>query len=220
MTEKADSQVSDLGEQRDRRAWQHWLDRRLSPEAIELALRGYKIPLRFRELEIDVSLIPEAAHRWIDLAGEGASMIMSGRPGSGKTATACWCLKELYLKRSREGDAVPSGTILKCADLYDAVFKKNETVIRKAETVDALVLDDWGSGYEHEWPLSTVDQIIDRRWDNQRATIITSNLHPSEGVKSLRSQLPRAYDRLMDEDPGPGFVLLDRPSLRQQRPQG
>lgn len=217
--------VADLNEKRGRSSWnetqddnqfREWLEKRLSPLAIEIALRGYGIPERFRLLEVNADLIPKQAHAWLRLADEGASMILAGRPGSGKSVTAYWCLRELYLTRSRAGRGVPTATVIKCGDLYQAVFDKRHRLPDLAESVDALVLDDWGTAYEHAWPLAVLDQIIDRRWEAMKATIITTNIHPTEGEKSLATQLPRAYDRLMG-DPGPGFVPLDRPSLRRAK---
>jgi hypothetical protein len=202
--------------QDDNQQFREWLEKRLSPLAIEIAMRGYGVPERFRLLEVQADLIPRQAHAWLRLADRGASMILAGRPGSGKSVTAYWCLRELYLSRSRAGRGVPTAAVIKCADLYESVFAKQRRLPDLAESVDALVLDDWGTAYEHAWPLAVLDQIIDRRWEAMKSTIVTTNVHPTEGEKSLATQLPRAYDRLMG-DPGPGFVPLDRPSLRRSR---
>jgi hypothetical protein len=47
-------------------------------------------------------------------------------------------------------------------------------------------------------------------------TILTTNMQPHEDAVSLKETLPRAYDRLTGW-PGPGVVVIDRPSLRRAR---
>lgn len=201
--------------------WKAWLSKRISPAAIDLVLREYGIAQRFRSLDVNEALLPAAARTWVDLADQGAVMILAGPVGSGKTATAAWCLRELYLRRSHAGAEPPKAKILKTRDLYQSVFAKDEGELKRIKALDALVIDDWGSAYEHDWPLAELEGVIDRRWDEQRPTIVTTNLNPEptpgiETGKTLRERLPRSFDRLTG-DPGPGVVILDRASLRHQR---
>ncbi|MCR9093440.1 MAG: hypothetical protein NXI30_04430 [bacterium] len=195
--------------------WQHWLDGRLSPKAVDMVLKGYGVSSRFRRLEPSEDLLPAECRKWVALADQGAAMILAGPPGTGKTTAAVWCLRALYERWSREGREIPKAKIVKTRDLYAAVFDKNAALIREVERCDALVIDDWGTAYEHEWPLAELEAVIDRRWDECRPTIVTTNMNPSgKGSETLQQKLPRSYDRLTG-DPGPGVVILDRPSLRQ-----
>lgn len=201
------------------RRWNDWLEKRLAPDSIDLALRGYRVPTRFRRLTVDEKLLPAECREWVDRAPNGASMILAGPPGTGKTTAAVWCLREHYIARSRAGDATPQALLVKTRDLYQAVFDKKAEKIKQVEKCDALVIDDWGTAYEHEWPLSELEAVIDRRWDECRPTIVTTNMNPDGGAASLKERLPRSFDRLTG-DPGPGVVIIDRPSLRQQVPHG
>lgn len=211
-----DARTEELDEKRAAERWREWLAQRLDPATVDTALRGYGIRRRMRAVRFDPGLIPGECRRWVDLASEGSSLILAGPPGTGKTTAAVWCLRELYLRRSRAGEAVPSARLVKTRDLYEAVFEKNRSLVRDAERLDALVLDDWGTQYEHDWPLAELEALIDRRWEEQLPTIVTTNTQPTEGEASLKARLPRSYDRLTGE-PGPGVVVLDRPSLRQRR---
>ena len=158
---------------------------------------------------------------WCRRAHEGASLILAGPPGTGKTTAAVWCLRQLYRARISRGEGAPRARFVKMGDLFRAVFEKERTLLARCEDADVLVLDDWGTAYEHEWPLAELDALIDRRWENLRPTIVTTNMNPEpvegrpESERNLRDMLPRSYDRLTG-DPGPGVVILNRPSLRQR----
>ena len=195
-----------------------------SPRYVDDYVRRAGVRRRLREEapNTEQDLVPPECNDWLNLWREGAAMILAGPPGSGKTSAAVWCIRRLCL----EGDLVfpadddaggqitwsaPAVLFMKTADLYDAVFAKNDGPLNTAEQVSILVLDDWGANYEHAWPLSRLDRVIDRRWDDKLPTIITTNLHPEQ----LEEALPRAFDRLTGY-PGPGLVVIARESLRQK----
>lgn len=198
-----------------------WIEKHLRPECENDVLRDYGIGKRLRDLEVDEDLIPKECFEWLRRAHEGASLILAGPPGTGKTTAAVWCLRKLYRARVSQGRGCARARYVKMRDLFAAVFAKDRVAIDGAERADVLVLDDWGTAYEHEWPLAELDALIDRRWEEARPTIVTTNMNPEpiegapESERNLRDMLPRSYDRLTGE-PGPGVVILDRPSLRQR----
>lgn len=209
-------------DQRSEAQIQQALDFHRRPRAVELYLQGVGVRRRLREEShhVDTTLIPPECLVWLEHRQQGAAMILCGPAGSGKSTAAIWCLRRAYLESEliiKEGEreigwACPSAQYIKVGDLYASIFDRNTQLIRRAETVDILVIDDWGQQYEHAWPLSRMDQLIDRRWDDILATIVTTNMQPEQDLKQT---LPRAYDRLVG-DPGPGVVVLDRPSLRRR----
>lgn len=206
-----DDQSSDVAEPRNR-----WIENCSQPERIGMLLRDFGVSRRLREQRIDERLIPKACTHWLHKAADGGSMILAGPPGSGKTTVAVWCLRALCLNRIRQGIGAPRAKYLKARELYHAVFRRDIAVIGEAEKAHVLVLDDWGAAYEHAWPLSELEGIIDRRWEERLPTIVTTNMNPHGGEHSLSELLPRSYDRLTGE-PGPGVVIIDRRSLRQRR---
>lgn len=171
------------------------------------------VPLRFRQLLIDPALAPDECRQWLNHCLEGAGMILSGPPGTGKTVAAVYCLRIMY-RHPRRREADFGGCMFVTAhNLYQAVFNKDHDVLRRARDVQALVIDDWGLAYEHQWPLTEMDAILNARWAELRATILTTNTHPSKGEGSIKELVPRAYDRLCDL-PGPGVALINRASMR------
>lgn len=60
------------------------------------------------------------------------------------------------------------------------------------ESFDILMIDDIGIEYSYDNFKSAFEEIIDYRWRNRKATIITSNYD----VKTLFERYPRAMDRI------------------------
>ena len=147
-------------------------------------------------------------------------MLLAGPPGSGKSMTATWALRTVFLA----GEAIfddelgracwhaATAWFTTAADLYEAVFDKDRPTIARARLVDVLVVDDWGAAYEHEWPLAELDRLIDRRWGERLPTIVTTNTH----TKQFPKLYPRAWSRLTDAS-GVGLIAIDRPDQRSNR---
>jgi hypothetical protein len=176
-------------------------------------LKRVGVGRRMSHLVIDPRLVPSECQVWLERWHEGASMILAGTPGAGKTVAAVYCLRMIYRDRRRMQTTFRGVLYVKARALYRAVFERDLALLRRARECDALVIDEWGAAYDSEWPLAEIDGIIDDRWEDRRATIITTNKHPTDGDGCIKGMAPRAYDRLCDE-PGPGVVLIDRASLR------
>lgn len=189
------------------------------------ALGGAGVPARFRRPLDPTQLAPELA-AWADdfpgscrLSGSGA--LLCGPTGTGKTAQATTLLALAYragaLDDSDEWRA-PSLLFRHAVDLVESVFDKSEEGRKRfkvAEVVDVLVIDDWGTAYETEWPLSRLDRLVDARWADLRTTIVTTNLAPrvlpamapEEASDTFERRYPRAFSRLTAA-PGPGVVKI------------
>ncbi len=179
------------------------------------------VGLRLRHIPIDEALVPAQCAKWIASYRRGAGMILAGPVGSGKTVAAIHCLRQVYADSERHNVEFqtwewqpPTTVYTKARLLYRAVFDRDTVAIERAREADVLVIDEWGGAYESPWPVAEMDGLIDDRWEERRATIITTNVHPTEGTSSFRAMAPRAFDRLCDE-PGPGVVMMDRKSLRR-----
>jgi DNA replication protein DnaC len=179
-----------------------------SAESLWLAQCGASV--RHCQLEQREDLVPADVRWWADRAPAGASAILCGPTGSGKTAAAVWALRTLYRSGSAESDGwkCPSAAFVSASELFSRVFEKQP--LTRFERVDLLVIDDWGMAYETDWPLSTLDRLIDRRWSELRSTIATTNLTPDQ----FAERYPRIHSRLCDSA-GPGFVVLNRGDLRR-----
>jgi len=79
-----------------------------------------------------------------------------------------------------------------------------EKLMKNAETVNLLILDDLGAEKDSEWAGAKLDSLIDFRYENQRDTVFTTNLD----IKELS---PRIASRL-----GEGNVVnLETPDFRR-----
>jgi chromosomal replication initiation ATPase DnaA len=138
-------------------------------------------------------------------------LTISGQPGTGKTHLALAIAWEWL--ESRRGtvaywqvetllDALRSGYEHKqgengCETYAELHFVKNCTL---------LVLDDLGAEKATDWSTAKLDEVIDHRYVNRLATVVTLNVI-DEALP------PRLADRLYE---GANFVL-DVPSFRRRR---
>lgn len=186
--------------------------RSLTPEREADWLDRCGVGTRHQRLELQADLVPLAIRDWAEQSARGASAILCGPTGSGKTAAAIWALRTVYRSGSAGPDRwnCPSALFATASELFACVFEKRP--LGRYEQADHLVIDDWGMAYETDWPLSMLDRLIDRRWCELRSTIITTNLTPD----AMAERYPRVHSRLSDSS-GPGVVVLNRQDLRRAR---
>jgi DNA replication protein DnaC len=179
-------------------------------------------------MEIQKELLPEPALAFLETWQQGGTLLLAGPPGTGKTVTVAYLLGQIYQAGDVEVEQMPTGEFApswqapqmrfsKIRDLYAAVFDRNRSPLQACLRAGILALDDWGSAYEHAWPLAELDGLVDDRWDRELPTIVTTNLPGSreQGAQfSFEATAERAFSRLCGR-PGPGLVLLDRKDLRR-----
>ncbi|MFC4729495.1 ATP-binding protein [Coralloluteibacterium thermophilus] len=156
------------------------------------------------------------AERFVDsfLSGDvrGASLVLAGKPGTGKTHIACGIgralIGELY--------TVQFMTVLRAIrhikETYRRDSDRSETdAIRDLTRPDLLILDEVGAqvGSEHEKML--MFEVINERYQECRSTILISNLTGDELSEFLGD---RAMDRFREAG---GIVAFDWPSFRGKR---
>lgn len=111
---------------------------------------------------------------WCDrvAAGQSGNLLLLGSVGSGKSWTAWGCWPQLVGSGWR-------GTWVACeeGDLHDALRPEGDReLVRRATERDVLMLDDVGAAVASDWTRVRTASLIDKRWQWQRPTIITSNL--------------------------------------------
>jgi hypothetical protein len=105
--------------------------------------------------------------------GEKRGLFLFGPFGVGKTGLAVLALKECL-------KAGMSGAFIRTAKLLKEIKRgyndgTSDEQVRIAETVDVLVLDDLAVERPTGWVLETLCDLLEERWSNGLATIVTCN---------------------------------------------
>lgn len=125
-------------------------------------------------------------------------LILRGDPGVGKTWLAVAIGRHIF-RSAQKRVRFPSIFFYPQEKIYEEIrdcyqYRKSETELmdRFAQCM-LLVIDDLGSSRNNEWQAEKMSQIIRSRYDNRKATVITTNLLSEEIGKSID---PRVQDRL------------------------
>jgi len=151
-----------------------------------------RIPRRYEHCEVsNFDILPgkfEAAmHRAKLMAGRfveefpldrNQGLLFVGPIGCGKTHLAVGVLKELVRSRGVHGLFYDYRELLKeIQNSYNPEVQTTEMdVLRPVMQADVLVLDELGAVKPSEWVWDTVSHILNTRYNEQRTTIITTNL--------------------------------------------
>lgn len=193
------------------------LRRRRAERRLAEVWSGMNIPLRFDGCTLDsypVSAATAEALRTVRAWPASASwcLVLSGPYSVGKTGLSVGLLRVA-------GELGLPGLFVKVPDLlsrWRATFVKGsavseEDVLATLREVPYLVLDDLGADKESDWAKTALFQVIDDRHDNERKTVITTNLGvPGELGLHLGK---RTMNRFLE---GTVMVPLDGPNLRLQ----
>ena len=125
-----------------------------------------------------------------ELKAQGKGLMFMGNTGTGKTFYAC-CIANALIER---GIAVWVTTVQpllrKAGD-----FNRADEIFRKIQTVDLLILDDFGAMQHSSRNLDLLFEVIDTRARSGLPLIITTNLSPAE-FSSDSLELQRIFSRV------------------------
>lgn len=128
-----------------------------------------------------------------------------GPPGVGKTHLAVAALKEVIGSRGAQGYFYKAAELLqKIRNTYNNSVEETEMgILGPIFDADVLVLDDVGLERPTEWVQETLGVLIDKRYSNQKPTILTGNLNDESSGKdffdSVQFRLgPRTRSRLLE----------------------
>jgi DNA replication protein DnaC len=141
-----------------------------------------------------------------------------GPAGVGKTHLAVSILRDL-IEKGFAGLFCEFGSLLKeIQDSYNPVSKSSEMrVLAPVYQADVLVLDELGASVPTEWVRDTMYQIINKRYNDNKLTIFTTNyLDKSEDVsKRLEERITyRLRSRLYEMCTN---VVIDGEDYRRRR---
>jgi DNA replication protein DnaC len=109
--------------------------------------------------------------------------LLMGKAGLGKTHLAIGAISELTLQRGVR--CLFKDFFYLLSDLkegYSQGKPENEVLYPLIET-EVLVIDELGKGKSNEWELNILDQLISKRYNASRSTLITTN-YVSEDYKT------------------------------------
>lgn len=171
---------------------------------------GVPARLRRRLSDLDHQTLSMRAVSAFDATqGRQWALVLSGRPGVGKTFAAAWWLRCQIERSGRKPSSKPFRTWWTAAD-FARVSAYGDT-LGHMERCPYLVLDDLGAEYldPKGHYLNRLDSLIDARYSNDRRTVVTTNLNRRDFAARYGE---RVNDRLHD---GGRYVEMNEPTRRK-----
>jgi DNA replication protein DnaC len=174
---------------------------------------GTGVPKKFRGVsfdrhpivDLDQGVLRHVRHfteRVGDNIDAGRGLWFAGDVGTGKTSLAML----VVLAAERAGRSVLVYPITRLlAEIRDTYANEHGAsymeLFRRITEVDLLLLDDLGTEKQTDWVLEQLYSIVNERWQDERAIVVTSN---TMDLDELRDQLgQRTVSRLVEICDGP-----------------
>jgi len=140
--------------------------------------------------------------------------LFMGPAGVGKTHLAVSIIKDL-IEKGFAGLFYEFGSLLKeIQDSYNPISKSSELkVLAPVYQADVLVLDELGATVPTEWVRDTMYQIINKRYNDNKLTIFTTN-YLDKGNELEERITYRLRSRLYEMCTG---VVMDGEDYRRRR---
>lgn len=125
-------------------------------------------------------------------------LLLLGKPGVGKTHLAVAVLKQVVRTKGARGLYYDTRDLLRLIrSTYDPLVRMAEMdVLGPVMTAELLVLDDLGAEKTSEWVEETLNLIVNTRYNERRATVITSNYAIIEDATDPNSIIGRVGVRM------------------------
>lgn len=156
--------------------------------SIRLRVKRYnkaQIPAKYYKILQADSLIPKdkshyaalsyAKEVFVDKFPFNRGFILMGPSGVGKTHLAIGTIAELTLKKGVKCMFKDFFFLLnELKKAYSYGVAENDIINPLVET-EVLVIDELGKGKSNEWELNILDQLISKRYNSSKKTLITTN---------------------------------------------
>ncbi len=195
-------------------------------ESSRKLLAAARIPLRYQNCSLDNFKSEQnskqnfafryASRLVMDYPAVDRGLLFMGSAGVGKTHLAVAILKGLIAK----GFAclfTESGSLLKqIQDSYNPISKSSEMrVLAPVYQADVLALDELGATVPTDWVRDTMYQIINKRYNDKKLTIFTTNYLDEPRIEKTRE--PNSTSRTFSSKANPDRIrepLEDRIGVR------
>lgn len=212
--------------QSDDKARQSALEARTKAEAmvrrIEALAQRSGVPRRFQDRTFDgyevtsegqgraLRIARTYAEQWPDMKARGTCLIFSGNAGTGKTHLACAIANAVIQQGSSAVFTTVSDALRTIKRAYDRESGLSELdALNTLVEPRLLILDEVGMAYDTDHSKTLVFDLMNKRYENMRPTILLTNLD----AKALREHLgDRVTDRLREG--GGKFVSFNWQSHR------
>lgn len=157
---------------------------------IDAKLQTAQIPERYRTKTLDnfnaigghqsLGRGLATARRYVEeypIGTEGRGVLMVGTVGVGKTHLAVGIMRELVLQKGARGRFCDFRDLLsQVKRTFSDKSRSEAEILDPIFAADVLVLDELGAVQATDWTFDAVERIINGRYNDNRCTIITTNL--------------------------------------------
>lgn len=148
-------------------------------EQAEFALAAV-VPDRFRQAEVTHPHIQEWVDRFLTREPGCPSLLVVGKPGTGKTHQAFGALRQIAVHAARHRPTVDYRVTSHTHFNHAMRPKSDDSHEHAIDTFihcDLLIFDDLGAGKQTDWTADSLLRLVDTRWSDNRPTVYTTNLN-------------------------------------------
>jgi DNA replication protein DnaC len=131
---------------------------------------------------------------------EGLGMLLTGDNGVGKTHLAVAVLRELMSQKGVRGQFWDFHELIReIRNSYNPETSTTELmVLEPVVETDVLLLDDLGAWKMTDWMNDTLFYLLNRRYNDKRATLITTNYQDADREKVLAADFTARKEFLVE----------------------
>lgn len=201
---------ADVSANRELRARREREEQKLRQDRMRLLHATAGIPKKFLQLALDDYRITHAGQKmavavccayidtWPEQCNKGGTLVLTGQTGTGKTHLACAignAVIAAHLCTVAFGTLSDYGREIRSTYSRGRGERSELQVMQVLRSVDLLVIDDIAAQDSSDFERKLLFDLIDGRWRDDKATIVTSNLNTQELRKFLGAL---AMERLED----------------------
>ena len=145
----------------------------------------------------------------------GRGLVIMGMSGRGKTGAAVGILRYFHERGHRVYFTAVQDLLESTKEGFEDKTNLDEGArpLVRAARAHVLVLDDLGAERVTDWTAAAIDNLVRKRYNTERPTIITSNLSAADFRRRVG---PRLLSRLAETSQA---IVADGPDFRTERPE-